>query len=91
MPTATLRPNQGNQSVIPANASRGLLIVQNNGSSDARIRFYGAVSLTDTSKAGLLLRAHGGSIVISGAAAQQAVYALSASPDNQELVYESDL
>ena len=62
--------------MITGNPSRRILMLQNNSSSNFRYRIFGEVSLSDANKSGLMLHANGGSVTLTGPAAQKAIYAV---------------
>lgn len=82
MPKVTITHNQGETPVIPGNAQRTILLLQNNTTKNVFYRLYGGVSLSDESKAGLLIAAApeagkpGGSMTITGKLAQRPLYAI---------------
>jgi hypothetical protein len=90
MPAVNITTN-GATPVIMANAQRTVLMVQNNGPHDARYRFFGQVAANDPAKAGLLLKANGGSVILTGAGASRALFAITLAQTGQaQLDYESD-
>lgn len=82
MPKVTVTHNLGDTPAIAANSQRTVLVIQNNTTFNVRYRHFGGVSLSDETKGGLLLAAApeagkpGGSLMLFGALAQRAFYAL---------------
>lgn len=76
MPQAQVTHDSGSTPVITGSPARRILMLQNNSTGDFRYRIFGEVSLSDASKSGLVLKAEGGSVTLTGPAAQKAIYAV---------------
>ncbi len=91
MPAVTVATNQGNVPIIAAKPTRTVLVLQNNhATAVVRFRLYGAVSLTESALSGLIIQPKGGSVTITGPAAQMPLYAITTAGANHSLDYESD-
>lgn len=92
MPQAPVSHDDGTTPVIVGNNGRDYLILQNNTDTDIRYRLEGAVSLSDGTKSGLLLRGNGGTINLSGPLAKNNVYAVhgAGAGESRNLDFESN-
>jgi hypothetical protein len=92
MPVLSITHDQGAAPVLAPSNQRTLLVLQNNSGRDMRYRMFGEVSLSDPAKRGLLLRANGGSITLSGALAARPLYAVhgAGAGITETLDYEAD-
>ncbi len=92
MPTAIVTHDNGTAAVIPGNAKRRELTLQNNSDAPVYVRWHGHVSTTDANLAGIKLDANGGGVVLVGAAATKSIYAVhgSGAGISKNLTYETD-
>lgn len=66
MPQLNVLSSSGSTALLAANALRTSLFIQNNSPVDIRFRLFGPVSIGTAAQAGLVLRANGGFLNLSG-------------------------